>query len=697
MRQSILIQRGPLWGASLPLLQGKGVRQREFHVLSQRRRPLEAATIPRQSTRSFPRIKFFARKFVSKPPVVSEETKNSRLFSMKHLQEGPSLILGTGKLANLTKASVVAAMGDTVVLMTVATGDDRANQSIQNFTVEYKQRHHGVGKIPLTTGSRRDNARSTPLETLGSRAIDRALRPLIDDTDNTSIHVHASVQGLSPWGGNPIVLSINAASAALMTHGMLKEPVAAVSLGVVAGDANHPKVLVNATPKHVTGDAPSLACELLYAGTRTKAVMAELQYHQTVSANGGVQTSIPEEELSQLLALAHAAIQPLLDTQAEFIKEQNKANALVTIDDLLEENELRASLGLPPLSKSGRPDNASRDRETGIDLHEMNEDLLDKAYRMCEEQLEHVCWALFGFSKGVARTANVSDYRTAYIHPGNASTNLLPKSVRGKREQIVYNEVQRLIMEWIKAENKLTPEHSNDAKTLASLLTTKVHKKLLQNALCTTAIRHGTRADQRLGGTPPDPANGFKTIRPISVTVPALPDVCHGSAIFARGETQVLCTTTLGAPREGIPIRDPFDSLLMQPASNMASLKHLSEKEKPEEGGDGTSFEDLPVGSLRYLRTQEAIESDLNTRKSKADREMTGESGNLWEHRRAFLQYDFPSFSTGELPTGSSHHNRRAIGKDYAAAPMPMAPHSVLSYPKSLNLAVALTRPRSFG
>ena len=107
----------------------KGAHQRQIHFLSHRRRPLGATGF--QSTICFLGNKFWPRKFASKSSVNSKESKNAGLFSMKQLDDGPSLILGTGKLAKLTKASVVAAMGDTVVLTTVATGDDTANNHIK--------------------------------------------------------------------------------------------------------------------------------------------------------------------------------------------------------------------------------------------------------------------------------------------------------------------------------------------------------------------------------------------------------------------------------------------------------------------------------------------------------------------------------------------------------------------------------------
>ncbi len=51
-----------------------------------------------------------------------------------------------------------------------------------------------------------------------------------------------------------------------------------------------------------------------------------------------------------------------------------------------------------------------------------------------------------------------------------------------------------------------------------------------------------------LDGTRPD-GRGPKDVRPLSAEVGVLPKV-HGSALFCRGETQALATTTLGTPRD---------------------------------------------------------------------------------------------------------------------------------------------------
>ncbi|CAN0384673.1 unnamed protein product, partial [Scytosiphon promiscuus] len=77
---------------------------------------------------------------------------------------------------------------------------------------------HPLGKIPRTPNRR--EGRETDEEVLVARAVDRVLRPLFPpgycfDTQASGwCHVVTTVQALED-GGDPVVVAINAASAAL--------------------------------------------------------------------------------------------------------------------------------------------------------------------------------------------------------------------------------------------------------------------------------------------------------------------------------------------------------------------------------------------------------------------------------------------------------------------------------------------------
>jgi len=67
--------------------------------------------------------------------------------------------------------------------------------------------------------------------------------------------------------------------------------------------------------------------------------------------------------------------------------------------------------------------------------------------------------------------------------------------------------------------------------------------KILQKAVRDVILNFGTRCDGR----------GLEDVRPITCEVDVLPSV-HGSSLFQRGETQTLCTVTLGPPSDALEV-----------------------------------------------------------------------------------------------------------------------------------------------
>jgi len=74
-----------------------------------------------------------------------------------------------------------------------------------------------------------------------------------------------------------------------------------------------------------------------------------------------------------------------------------------------------------------------------------------------------------------------------------------------------------------------------DAEPQAQLAASKLVKKLEAEIVRTAILKEGRRIDGR----------DTKTVRPIEAMVGFLPRT-HGSSLFTRGETQAICTTTLG-------------------------------------------------------------------------------------------------------------------------------------------------------
>jgi len=636
---------------------------------------------------------------------------------IRSIKDGPGIRYGTDKIASLAQGSVMAASGATVVMSTVVHESSteasapsfaeieargianavkaqcRKHTGMLPLTVTYTERHAGVGKIP-TNQARRDNMRPSESETLAARAIDRALRPLLPRecySVDDAIEINCSVQACGRLddgavdgrgGGDPLAVAINSASLAMQKSGLpFTQPVGAVRLCLDYDGA----VIFDPSSQQIDNSQ----LDLLVAATRDDIVMIEFggkpprayrdegddekrkgkQQGNTLRAAiyADRDPGIPEDVVADLLRISHASIQKLIcDQMADNVPVATCSGPTPSDYDLMTE------LGLNIPAAISSPDELRADREfQELTAHAIIED----AFHFVSDKLRDSALRLFGksFNSG-GKQESINSATGALIHCG---PSLLPKSVRGRREHLVRREILRLLVHEFVPETDGLRSSYQDAvlsdESVLDVLASSVHERLLKRAMHDSAVEFGTRGDGRAGSN----HQGLITVRPIESTVPLLPDVVHGSSLFSRGETQVMCTTTLGAPREGQPVTNPYASTRSFEASKDC---------------ENDPYGDLPVGSLRFLKNQQALESDLNSKRVRADREMTGDSGILKEVRSAFLHYDFPSYSTGEVRKGGPAVNRRAVGHGNLAERglLPILPPPAV-FPYSIRMTSEVT------
>ena len=123
------------------------------------------------------------------------------------------LVLETGKLAKQANGSVTITYGATVILVTACMSNSiREGQDFFPLTVEYQEKTYAAGRIP--GGFFKREGRPSENEILGSRLIDRPIRPLFPEGFLNEVQVMAMV--LSSDGENdPTILALIGASAAL--------------------------------------------------------------------------------------------------------------------------------------------------------------------------------------------------------------------------------------------------------------------------------------------------------------------------------------------------------------------------------------------------------------------------------------------------------------------------------------------------
>jgi polyribonucleotide nucleotidyltransferase len=178
---------------------------------------------------------------------------------------GRKLTLTTGELAEQASGSVVARMGDTVVLATVVSAPLKMEMDYFPLSVDYQERLYAGGRIKGSRWVKREG-RPTDEEILSARLIDRSIRPLFPKTYRREVQLIVMV--LSVDGENdPKILGAIAASAAVHISTLpWKGPVAPLTIGI-----KDEKYIVNP----VSADLENSAMNLTVSATKDAVLMVE--------------------------------------------------------------------------------------------------------------------------------------------------------------------------------------------------------------------------------------------------------------------------------------------------------------------------------------------------------------------------------------------------------------------------------------
>ena len=180
------------------------------------------------------------------------------------------VVLETNKIAKQATGSVMASMGDTVVLCTVvANPKPNLGQDFFPLTVNYQEKAYAAGKIP--GGFPRREGRPSDKETLTSRLIDRPIRPLFPDGFMNAVQVIATVMSVDR-DMDPDVISLIGSSAALAVSGIpFNGPIGAARVGYADG-----RYLLNPGYEALSESA----LNMVVAGTESAVLMVESEADQ---------------------------------------------------------------------------------------------------------------------------------------------------------------------------------------------------------------------------------------------------------------------------------------------------------------------------------------------------------------------------------------------------------------------------------
>ena len=175
-----------------------------------------------------------------------------------------TLVLETGKIARQATASVIASMGNTVVMCAIVTKADEERRDFFPLSVHYSEKTYAAGKIP--GGYFKREARPTEFETLTSRLIDRPLRPLFPDFFTQEVQVNCMLISLDKENSPDVVAMLAASAAMSIADVPFNGPIGGARVGFIDDE-----YVLNPS----FADMPNSDLDMVVAGTESAVLMVE--------------------------------------------------------------------------------------------------------------------------------------------------------------------------------------------------------------------------------------------------------------------------------------------------------------------------------------------------------------------------------------------------------------------------------------
>jgi polyribonucleotide nucleotidyltransferase len=438
---------------------------------------------------------------------------------------GREITFETGKLAKQADGAVVVREGDTVVLAT-AQGKTEAREGADFFplTVDVEERMYAAGKIP--GGFFKREGRPTERAILTARMIDRPIRPLWPKGFKNEVHVVATTLSADLISAHDI-LAINGASAALMISPLpFLGPVGAVRMGLIDGE-----LVVNPTLAEVEQGDSTL--DLIVVGTKDALTMVE--------AGAG---EIPEELLLEALERAHEEIRKLCDLQEDLQRQVGKAKWL--------DNELTEELEREHGDRIRQRIQSEGLREGSTAIEEIVDEISPPlTMESTEDEIIRRMQVRASFALILERIrleAVDAPVREQFEDDlkGLTDAEQDPKELKSAKRQLLFSRIE----EQVQLPFPVAPATSEGDEPPAKDSITRQYIKKAAEAIYKELVRRKIAVEKRR----PD-GRGSEDIREITCEVGVVPRP-HGSALFTRGQTQIMTLLTLGTAKEGQRIDD---------------------------------------------------------------------------------------------------------------------------------------------
>jgi polyribonucleotide nucleotidyltransferase len=318
-------------------------------------------------------------------------------------------------LAELANGSVMAKIGETVILTNVVMGNqDRNDLDFFPLLVDYEEKYYAAGKIYGSRFIRRES-RPSEIAILLARLIDRTIRPLFPALMRRDVQVVATCLSIDEEH-DPDVLGIISSSLALGTSDIpWQGPVSAVRIGW----SEKTGFLVNPTYE----ERKDLVLDMVVSGPDKEINMLEAGANEA-----------KEEIVTQALEIAQKEIASLNEQQQKIIQEIGKPKTEVlikTVEETLNQDIQNY------LTDKLEPIVYSQDKkEKEIQMTELKEGLINflKEKQYTEEQLKDVDYLLEDeidklVHKNILEQEKRPDFRKLdEIRPLEMAIDILPRT-----------------------------------------------------------------------------------------------------------------------------------------------------------------------------------------------------------------------------------------------------------------------------
>jgi polyribonucleotide nucleotidyltransferase len=383
---------------------------------------------------------------------------------------------------------------------------------------------YAAGKIP--GGFFKREGRPTERAILTARMIDRPIRPLWPKGYKNEVHVVCTTLSVDLVTAHDI-LCINGASAALMVSPLpFLGPVGAVRIGQLEG-----RLVVN--PPLPAVEEGESGLDLIVVGTREALTMVEAGADE-----------IPEATILEAFELAHSEILKICDAQEELRRQVGKEKWL--------DPELTAQLEGDYGSRFQERISNDGLREAGAVVEELVGELspsitMDSTEDDIRRQIQ-VRSSLAMILERQRLEAVVVPLRDQF----EADLRALTEAEQDSKE--LKSAKRNLLYERIDEEIRLPfpvggPPPDDDTTPVKDTITRQTIKRAAESVYKELVRRKIAVEKRRPDGRDPE------EIRPITCEVGVSPRT-HGSALFTRGQTQILSLLTLGTAKEGQRIDD---------------------------------------------------------------------------------------------------------------------------------------------